>query len=258
MDCTTTIDNTVYTIIHSLYFTLLLPSRGCHIFMITTRTMAHIDENIKVEIEANRESIRQEPYASIVRKAHILLLTYGITLGISRENYRGISTILFFSERETVSGTIASTWYPPLPIPAGGLKILLLLLFQCANKETIQKMKWFVTNLYNYNFVQRDTEGDEDEDEIVINIEEEDANAGHDNHARKNAEKEKIGDGEINTEEEDNSGEEIDSEHEESATDASQDYDENEIGDHDSNGNNDENYDNYFDTDETEIIVIED
>ena len=229
-----------------------IASRGYHIFMNTTWTRAYIGENIKVEIETNSESIRRDPYACVIRKTNRLFANVSETVGhIPRELSRHIYHFILY-ERGAVSGTVVSTQYRPSPIPAGGLEIPLLLRFECPDEDTIRKMKWFVVNLYEYNFECDDD--DDENDEIVINIEEEDTNDG------KNDEEENIGDGEINTEEEDNSEEEIDIEDEGHAPGASQDHDDNEGDDDDDDDgdvNDDENSDNYLDTDEIEVIIVE-
>ena len=234
-----------------------IASRGYHIFMNTTWTRAYIGENIKVEIETNSESIRRDPYACAIRKTNSFFANVSETVRhIPRELSRHIYHFILY-ERGAVSGTVVSTQYRTSPIPAGGLEIPLLLRFECPDEDTIRKMKWFVVNLYEYNFECRRTECDDDDDEndeIVINIEEEDTNDG------KNDEEENIGDGEINTEEEDNSEEEIDIEDEGHAPGASQDHDDNEGDDDDDDDgdvNDDENSDNYLDTDEIEVIIVE-
>ena len=69
------------------------------------------------------------------------------------------------AEGGTVSGTVLSTNYRYSPIPAGGLEIPLKLRFACKDDEFLRKMKWFVTNLYDYDFEGRRPDEEDSGDE---------------------------------------------------------------------------------------------
>ena len=62
--------------------------------------------------------------------------------------------------------------YRPSPIPAGGLEIPLVLNFKSSSYVTHMKMKEFVTSLYSYEFIAKETEPLSSDEEIDLLIQE--------------------------------------------------------------------------------------
>ena len=72
-----------------------------------------------------------------------------------------------------ISGYLVSTNYKPSPIPAGGFEVPWLLKFSVKNEQIFEKMKEFVTTLYDYEYtgMKEDESEDEDsDDENVIEV----------------------------------------------------------------------------------------
>ena len=105
-----------------------------------------------------------DPYDCAIKKQNQYFDVYDTVGHIPRE----ISWHVYYfinAEGGTVSGTVLLTDYRYSPIPAGGLEIPLKLRFACKDDEVLRKMKWFITNLYDYDFEERrpgeDDSGDE-------------------------------------------------------------------------------------------------
>ena len=111
------------------------------------------------------------------------LSQYPLSSGTAQGIYRPLlgpceisQHVYFFirSEGGVVKGHALSTTYRPSTIPSGGLEIPLLLMFSCSRFLTFQKMKEFVTTLYNYysgnTFANMSNDDEDDEDDIEFDI----------------------------------------------------------------------------------------
>jgi len=141
-----------------------IASRRYHVYKNVNWDGVKANDKVAVEIEANRDSLKIDPYACAV-KAMVgnpeKLETVGhVPREISRHVY-------FFLKEEggKVDGYVLSTQYRPSPIPAGGLEIPLLLNFKSPRYVTHQKMKDFLTKLYSWDFEGSKTTEDEDDEE---------------------------------------------------------------------------------------------
>ena len=92
-----------------------------------------------------------------------------------------LHTYFFLTEEGgQVCGTVMSVVYRSSPIPGGGLEIPLNLTFKCNEATTVIKMKNFVREMYDYNYLEKMVDDDEDdlEDEHyeIIDIQHEEDN----------------------------------------------------------------------------------
>ena len=120
-------------------------------------------DEVQVDIETNKESIKVDPYACAIRVKERF---YGamktvIPRDISRHIYFFIKT-----EDGSVSGKVLSVKYRPSPIPSGGLEIPLMLTFKCTKSVTFLKMKKFISELYEYEYTGEGKSEESEEDEI--------------------------------------------------------------------------------------------
>ena len=100
---------------------------------------------------------------------------------------REISRYVYFFIKKggVVTGKLNSLTYKPSPIPSGGLEVPLLLRFRCDVKWTIETMKKFVEQYYNFDFYgtlitsPQDDDNDECEDFEVVTLDNEDAKASN-------------------------------------------------------------------------------
>ena len=149
----------------SYSFEAKIASRGYHVYKNTTWMDAKVGDEIKVEVETNKDSIKIDPYACAIRvksKYFDVMHTVGhIPREISRHVY-------FFIKKEggLITRSVLSVKYRPSPIPSGGLEIPLLLKFCCSKFIVFKKMKQFVKELYDYEFAgEIKDEESEDEEE---------------------------------------------------------------------------------------------
>ena len=124
-----------------------------------------------IELETDEKSKEIDPYCCSI-KAMVGLPQQLKTVGhISREISRHV---YFFLKEENgqIDGTVHSVDYRPSPIPAGGLEIPLVLNFKSSSYVTHMKMKEFVTSLYSYEFIAKETEPLSSDEEIDLLIQE--------------------------------------------------------------------------------------
>ena len=110
---------------------------------------AKAGQRVKVEKETSATLKLIDPYACAIKIKNRFFDNW-ITVGhipreISRHSY-------FMKEEGEISGHLVSTNYKPSPIPAGGLEVPLLLTLYVKNEQIFEKMKEFVTTLYDYEY----------------------------------------------------------------------------------------------------------
>ena len=83
----------------------------------------------------------------------------------------------FFIKTEggSVNRKVFSVKYRPSPIPSGGLEIPLMLTFKCPKSTTFLRMKKFISELYDYEYMgEVKSEESEEEDEIPTFVDQDD------------------------------------------------------------------------------------
>ena len=130
----------------------------------TTWAHASVGDRVVVDTETNQDSISKDPYCCAIKMNE--LVVGHIPREISRHVYFFIT-----SEGGVVKGHALSTTYQPSTIPSGGLEIPLLT-FSCSRFVTFQKMKEFVTTLYNYEYsgntsANRSNDDEDEEDDRI-------------------------------------------------------------------------------------------
>ena len=152
-------------------FQAKVAARGYHVYKYTTWEDAKIGDKVLIELETDEKSKEIDPYCCSI-KAMVGLPQQLKTVGhIPREISRHV---YFFLKEENgqIDGTVHSVDYRPSPIPAGGLEIPLVLNFKSSSYVTHMKMKEFVTLLYSYEFIAKETEPLSSDEEIDLLIQE--------------------------------------------------------------------------------------
>ena len=152
-------------------FQATIASRGYHVYKETTWSNAKVNEKVKIEIETNQSSIAINPYAYAVKSKEKYFDGWKTVGHVPREISR---YIYFFIKKENgkITGNVKSLNYKPLPIPSGGLEILLQLTFSCPVEWVRDKMKDFIDDFYSYDFtgILHNDESSDDSD-IEIDLE---------------------------------------------------------------------------------------
>ena len=132
-------------------FQAAIGSRGYHVYKETTWLNAKVNKKVKIEIETNQSSIAVDPYACAVKAKEKYFDEWKTVGHVLREMPR---YIYFFIKKENgkVTGKVKSLNYKPSPIPSGGPKISLQLIFLCPMEWVRDKMKDFVDDFYSYGF----------------------------------------------------------------------------------------------------------
>ena len=147
-------------------FQAKIASRGYHVYKNTTWVDAREGDEVQVDIETNKESIKLDPYAFAIRVKKRLFGAMETVGHIPREISRHV---YFFIKIEggSVNEKALSEKYRPSLIPSGGLEIPLMLTFKCTKSITFLKMKKFISELYDYEYTgEGKSEESEEEDEI--------------------------------------------------------------------------------------------
>ena len=152
-------------------FQAKVAARGYHVYKYTTWEDAKIGDKVLIELNTDEKSKEIDPYCCSI-KAMVGLPQQLKTVGhIPREISRHV---YFFLKEENgqIDGTVHSVDYRPSPVPAGGLEIPLVLNFKSSSYVTHMKMKEFVTSLYSYEFIAKETEPLSSDKEIDLLIQE--------------------------------------------------------------------------------------
>ena len=107
-----------------------IDSCGYHEYKETSWSKVQDGENIKAELETSQSSKKVDPYACVIRTKEENSRTH---------SKRDIYTRIFKTETDFVNGAVISTKFRPSLIPAGGLKISLLLKFLCYKQVTFEE-----------------------------------------------------------------------------------------------------------------------
>ena len=156
-------------------FQATIAARGYHVNKTITWSDVKDGDLVSVEVEDDNSSKKIDPYCcaikAMVGRTSPQLKTVGhVPREISRH-------IFFFLKEESgkIDGFIHSTQYRPLPIPAGGLEIPLMLTFKSPTFLTHKKMKQFITTLYSYDYEGIGPEEVDEDSEIHFAVEEKEA-----------------------------------------------------------------------------------
>ena len=143
-------------------FESIVACRGYHIYKDTTWQKTRVGEIVKVEVETNQNSTQIDPYACAIKVKNVFYDVWDTVGHIPREISR--HTYFFLTEEGgQVCGTVMSVVYRSSPIPGGGLEIPLNLTFKCNEATTVIKMKNFVREMYDYNYLEKMDDDDEDD-----------------------------------------------------------------------------------------------
>ena len=122
-------------------------SRRYHVYRNSTRQNKKVGRNLKVEKETkNKLSKSINPYACTIKINHQLFHTWLNVEHIPREISHHY--YCFIEEGSHITGHLMPTTYKVFPIPAGCLKVPLLLTFYFKSKKIFKIIKDFVNALY--------------------------------------------------------------------------------------------------------------
>ena len=132
-------------------------------FTKTSNAQCPLSQNESCETYAlYRDLGRIDPYACAIKVKNVFYDVWDTVGHIPREISR--HTYFFLTEEGgQVCGTVMSVVYRSSPIPGGGLEIPLNLTFKCNEATTVIKMKNFVREMYDYNYLEKMVDDDEDD-----------------------------------------------------------------------------------------------
>ena len=118
----------------------------------------------------NKSSKSIDPYACAIKIKHQFFDTWLTMQHIPRDI--PCHCYFFMEEDGNITGHLIFTTYKVSQIPAGGLEVLLLLIFSVNSERITKLMKRFVNDLYDYDYTGEQEENNKEEsgDDEEINI----------------------------------------------------------------------------------------